>query len=185
MARDNQEKDDYGLFNISLEHPSPGEPTEAFLEQYKLYIAQIDKLGDRRQSSNSFFLTLNTGLCAAFSFLCAEGAPPMLRPLQLVIPIAGILISFFWYQLVSSYRQLSTGKFLVIHRMEEYLPMSPFAAEWRVLGSGKDRSKYVPLTHVEVWVPRLFIIMYIALTLYLIPWKYINGWITGLLTSQY
>lgn len=176
MAQDNQERTDYGLFNISLEHLSPSEPIDAFLEQYKLYLGQIDKLGDRRQSSNSFFLTLNTGLCAAFAFLCAEGTPPMLRPLHLVIPVAGILISFFWHRLVSSYRQLSTGKFVVIHQMEAYLPMAPFTAEWRVLGSGKDKSKYMPLTRVEVWVPRLFIIMYAALMLYLIPWADIFRW---------
>lgn len=184
MAQDNQVKNDYGLFNISQEHMSPSEPTEAFLEQYKLYLAQIDMLSNRRQYSNSFFLTLNTGLCAAFAFLSAEGTPSVLRPLHLVIPIAGILISFFWHRLVSSYRQLSTGKFVVIHRMEAYLPMAPFTAEWRVLGSGKDRSKYVPLTHVEVWVPRLFILMYLALMFYLIPWANINEWIIRLLTSQ-
>jgi hypothetical protein len=177
MAQDNQVRNDYGLFNVSYEHLSPGEPTEAFLEQYKLYLAQIDKLGDRRQSSNSFFLTLNTGLCAAFAFLCAEGTSPMLKPLHLVIPIAGILISFFWHRLVSSYRQLSSGKFLIVHQMEAYLPMAPFAAEWRVLGSGNDKSKYLPLTHVEVWVPRLFIIMYVVLMIYLVPWIDIYNWI--------
>jgi hypothetical protein len=55
MAQDNQNRNDYGLFNISLEHLSPSEPIEAFVEQYKLYIEQIDKLADRRHQPTHFF----------------------------------------------------------------------------------------------------------------------------------
>src|ERR1700731_2937994 len=40
-----------------------------FLEQYKLYLQMVDKIGDRRQSANSFFLSINTGLCALLGYM--------------------------------------------------------------------------------------------------------------------
>lgn len=169
MATDNQKSGDE-LFNVPQEAFKLGEPTEAYLEQYKVYLEHLDKLADRRQSSNSFFLTVNTGLCAALAFLCSKDTAEELRSLLFIIPFAGIMLSVFWERLVSSYRQLSTGKFEIVHRMEKHLPMAPYRAEWEVLGGGKDSSKYVPLTHVEVWVPRLFILLYAGLAFYLIPW---------------
>lgn len=169
MASDNPQPDD-ALFNVSPDTLKLGEPTESYFEQYKLYLEHLDKLADRRQSSNSFFLTLNTGLCATLAFLCSKDAAEELRRLLFVIPFAGIVLSVFWHRLVASYRQLSTGKFDIVHRMEKHLPMAPYRAEWGILGGGKDSSKYVPLTHVEVWVPRLFITMYAMLLVYLVPW---------------
>lgn len=155
-----------GLFNVSLESLNPCKPPKALLEQYKLYLEYLDKLADRRQSANSFFLTLNTGLCTALAFLFAKEAALEIKQLYIIIPAAGILLSFFWHRLVTSYRQLSTGKFEIIHRIERYLPMALYKAEWDMLGGGMKPAKYLPLTKIEVWVPRLFIIMYIAIILF-------------------
>ncbi|RJP64069.1 MAG: hypothetical protein C4532_19790 [Candidatus Abyssobacteria bacterium SURF_17] len=174
MARDNTSADD-ALFNVPPDILKPGEPSESYLEQYKLYLSYLDKLADRRQSSNTFFLTLNTGLCAAIAFLCSKETAEEIRRLLFVIPFAGIVVSVFWHRLVASYRQLSNEKFNIVHRMEKHLPTAPYRAEWAALGSGKDSSKYVPLTQVEIWVPRLFITMYVMLVVYLFPWMRIIG----------
>lgn len=168
MARDSTQSDVSGLFNVAGDALQAGQPSDAYLEQYKLYLEHLHKLADGRQSANSFFLTLNTGLCAVFAFLFSRDTPAEIRPLYIVIPFAGILASFFWYRLVKSYRQLSAGKFEVIHQMEQYLPMAPYKAEWALLGQGKDASKYRPLTQVEVWVPLCFTSMYVMLLGYLL-----------------
>lgn len=181
MAPDDMTNINAALLNVSPENLNPSEPSNAFLEQYKIYLDYLDKLADRRQSANSFFLTLNTGLCAALAFLFARDTDPEIRQLYIIIPVAGILLALFWHRLVTSYRQLSTGKFAVIHQMESYLPMAPYKAEWVVLGSGKDSTKYLPLTHVEIWVPRLFAIMYIAILSYFVPWEKIVELIMPLL----
>jgi hypothetical protein len=39
------------------------------IEQYKLYLEMADRISSRRQSANSFFLTLNTALVALVSYL--------------------------------------------------------------------------------------------------------------------
>jgi len=174
MTSTDQKRNARRLFNVSLDSLNPGKPPKALLEQYKLYLEYLDRLADRRQSANSFFLTLNTGLCTALAFLFAKEAALEIKQLYIIIPAAGILLSFFWHRLVTSYRQLSTGKFEVIHRMERYLPMAPYKAEWDMLGSGIEPAKYQPLTKIEVWVPRLFIIMYIAILFYIAPWAKIG-----------
>lgn len=50
--------------------------------------------------------------------------------------------------------------------MERELPYSPYKAEWILLGEGKDKKLYYPLTHLELWIPRLFILMYVFMILY-------------------
>jgi hypothetical protein len=72
--------------------------------------------------------------------------------------------------IVRSYRQLNAGKYLVVGEFEKRLPASPYwSAEWKALGEGKDPKKYLPLTHIENWIPVVFAFLYIvmALSIYL------------------
>ncbi len=51
----------------------------------------------------------------------------------------------------------------VIGAIEERLPISPYwRAEWKALGEGKNTSRYLPLTHLEQWIPMLFGTTYLA-----------------------
>ena len=77
------------------------------------------------------------------------------------IVLVGQTLAWFW--LLRSYRQLNTGKYVVIGALEELLPVSPYwRSEWVVLGQGKDKARYWPLTHLEQWVPLLFTGAYVA-----------------------
>ena len=143
----------------------------AYLEQYKLYLELLDKISERRQTANSFFLSINTGLCAVVGYLFSKDTAPELRPLMWLIPVAGILLSYFWLRLVRSYRDLNSAKFTVVHLIEERLPLSPYKAEWAVLRKGKDPKHYTPFTHLEIWVPRSFVVMHFGLLLFFLPWK--------------
>jgi hypothetical protein len=146
-------------------------PSILFLEQYRLYLQLVDKIGDRRQSANSFFLSINTGLCALMGYMFAREVPGHLRLLLWVIPFPGILISYFWFRLVRSYRYLNAAKFRVVEAIEEQLPLAPFTAEWIALRKEANARQYVPLTNLEVWIPRCFMILYSSIFLLLIPWR--------------
>ena len=146
----------------------------AYLEQYRLYLGLVDSISERRHKANSFFLSINTGICGLLGYLFSKDAAPELRSLFWLIPIAGIFLSYFWYRLVRSYRDLNSAKFTIIHLIEERLPLAPYKAEWIELGQGKDASRYTPFTHIEIWIPRCFILMYIGLLLYFIPWASIG-----------
>jgi hypothetical protein len=153
--------------------PAPGAapPSYMLLEQYRIYLQLLDKIADRRQSANSFFLSINTGLCALLGYMFAREVPPQLRLLLWVIPFPGILVSYFWFRLVRSYRYLNAAKFRVVEAIEERLPLAPFTAEWIALRDEADAHRYIPLTTLEVWIPRCFMCLYSAILLLLVPWR--------------
>lgn len=136
-------------------------------EQYKLYVEMADRISARRMLANSFFVGAHTALITAFTVLLKE---KILLPTLLGLApfFAVILLCYVWWRVVHSYRQLNSGKFKVVHALEQMLPVAPYDAEWEALGKGKDRKLYLPLSHIENWVPVSFGVLYalLALTLY-------------------
>ncbi len=151
-----QNKETYGL-----------EYDKHLFEQYKLYVEMVDRISARRMLANSFFVGVHTALITAFTVLLKE---KVLQPTIIGFTpfIAVILLCFIWWRVVHSYRQLNSGKFKVVHALEQMLPVAPYDAEWTVLGGGKDSKLYLPLTHIENYVPVCFGILYAFLlaTLY-------------------
>jgi hypothetical protein len=131
-------------------------------EQYKLYVEMADRLSARRMLANSFFVGVHTALITAFTVLIKEGI--LHRGLIGYAPfVAVVLLCFVWWRIVSSYRQLNSGKFKVVHALESRLPVAPYDAEWVALGGGKNPNLYRPLTHIENWVPLCFALLYFLL----------------------
>ena len=62
--------------------------------------------------------------------------------------------------MVTSFRQLNTAKFRIIHLLEQHLPAAIFKAEWTALGEGADPSLYRPFTRLETWIPRGLMLLY-------------------------
>jgi hypothetical protein len=135
------------------------------LEQYKIFLTLIDKISDRRVSANTFFLTVNTGLAAAIGVLRIDFKEVSIF-LTLIGGISVIVLCYSWYRIIRSYRDLNKAKFKVIHEIEKLLPLRPYDAEWIALGKGENKNLYLPFTHIEIIVPWIFIILYIALVFY-------------------
>ena len=142
------------------------------LEQYKLFVQMADKISERRQSANNFFLTINTALIAFLGLVASPdvgadtglaASPPL--PWVLVVSAAGGVLCYFWHRLVRSYKDLNSGKFKVVHAIERRLPSSPYDAEWEAVGRGEDPKLYLPFTHVEIWIPWVFAALYTVLAI--------------------
>jgi len=132
-------------------------------DQYKLALEMADRVSARRMQANTFFLAVNTGLLTVFASLAKD---KIISGFTGALPIIALLVlCFVWWRIVRSYRQLNSGKFAVILELETLLPAVPYAAEWKALGDGKDPKRYLPLRHVENWVPRLFGLLYLLLLL--------------------
>ena len=135
------------------------------LEQYKLFVQTSQHTSDKRQNANNYLLTLCSSLVTLFvTFLSTFGH----HRLNGLIPVAGLFVCFIWWSLVNSYKDLNTAKFKVIHELEEQLPVALFDYEWHVCGKGKDREKYIPLTHLERLVPWMFGVLFVVLGLYVL-----------------
>ena len=135
-----------------------------YLEQYRIYLHIFNSTCDRRQKSNECFLGLNTAIIGIMGYIEAKEIPHASIIFTLV-PFVGVAICYCWYRLISSFSQLNRAKFKVIHMLERKLPANLFDSEWELLGRGKDPAKYFPLSHIEKYIPVIFIILYIIIFL--------------------
>ena len=64
---------------------------------------------------------------------------------------------------------MNSGKFKVIHEMEQMLGYQPYKREWEKLGEGKNKKLYLPFTNIELYMPLVFgglHILYIVIDLF-------------------
>jgi hypothetical protein len=143
---------------------------EHLLDQYKIYINATEKISDRRQKTNEFFLGLNTALVALLGFIATKTSQSEISLMVGVSAIAGITICYLWYRIIASYKGLNSAKFKVIHAIEMRLPLALYDTEWEMLGRGENKKIYWPFSHIELHVPKIFMGIYAILILSIIPY---------------
>lgn len=140
------------------------------LEMYKTYLEMADRISERREKANSFFLAVNTALIALLAKDAFGGSAAAPRVLEALVPVAGGVLCYLWYRIIRSYRDLNSAKFKVVHAIERQLPLRPYDAEWESVGRGKSATLYLPFTHVEIVVPWLFMTFHALLAASAVPW---------------
>lgn len=157
------------LRGVSKEEYGPSY-RDHLLEIYKSYLEMADRISERREKANSFFLAVNTALVALLAKDAFGAVPASPRFLEILVPGAAMVLCFLWYRIVRSYRDLNSAKFKVVHQIERLLPLRPYDAEWESVGRGKNPKLYLPFTHVERFVPWLFMAFHLVLALAAVPW---------------
>jgi hypothetical protein len=137
------------------------------IDLYKTLVDMADKVSQRRQNANNFYLTVNTALIGATSYI--NSISPS-EPNTWIISFAGLLVSLVWKRNIDSYKDLNSGKFHVITELEKGLPIAPFRTEWDFLKRGQDTSRYRPFHAVEVLVPYIFAAVHGVQILRAVPW---------------
>jgi hypothetical protein len=130
----------------------------SMLEQYRIISESADKITDKRQNTNNFYLAVNTflvGITGYLTFLQSKLIP-------FIISLTGILISAVWYANINSFKKLNSAKFKVIHAIEHYLPLRIYQKEDEYL------SGYYKLTSCEKYVPFIFGTLYLVLIVIII-----------------
>ncbi len=130
-------------------------------EQYKLYVESADKISERRVSANNYLLTVNAFLVTLHGLLSAS---PYKGGWAVLVPVAGVLVALTWHRIITSYRDLNTVKFKVIHELEREMPAALYDYEWYKAEEGRGKA-YHPLTHLERWVPVIFMILYVLVAI--------------------
>ncbi|QIJ76210.1 hypothetical protein GU700_17405 [Methylobacterium sp. NI91] len=138
------------------------------IDIYKMLVDMADKVSQRRQNANNFYLTVNTALIGATSYI--NSVSPH-EPSTWIVSFAGLLVSLVWKRNIDSYKDLNGGKFHVITEIEKELPISPFRAEWDFLRRGQDKSRYRPFHAVEILVPYIFAVVHGAQIARVVPWR--------------
>ena len=176
-SNDNSDTNQYEekLFHRSLEIYSDDDRkqyTEHYFELYKLYVNTTEAIAERRQKSNSFFLTLNTTIIAIVSYVQLDAKSGESREYWL-ISLSGMILSYTWHRLIKSYRDINTGKFKIIHSIEKKLPLALYDAEWEVLGRGQKPEVYLEFTTIEKIVPWIFFGIHMGVFIKVFPWNLI------------
>lgn len=133
------------------------------LEQYKLYIESAEKISDRRQNANNYFLTINTALISLLSLSFQVKILENLNWVKGLLALVGIIICIIFWFLLRSYKQLNAGKFKVIHEIEKHLPLALYYYEWTILEEGRNKKVYYPFSHIELLIPWVFGLIYLVL----------------------
>ena len=114
-----------------------------------------------------------------------HGTVPSFDAFGLVLTaVAGIVLAIVWRALLAYYRRLNGAKFDVINRLEEQLPVQPYAEEWAILHPNEPdepdaelgwrqlvkrlqrwrrRTRHREATVIEQVVPLVFVAIYVAL----------------------
>ena len=135
------------------------------LEIYKTFVEMADRISQRRQSANSFFLSINTAIVGMVGYVGFGNADNVGQEFYALIGLAGITLCLLWFFIIRSYKSMNTAKFKVIHEIEKLLPIAPYEAEWRIAGQGKKPLIHIPFTYIEMLVPWVFLLLHVAVVL--------------------
>lgn len=128
---------------------------ELIFAQYKQCVGAAERVSERRQSANKFFVTTNSIVLSFMGYLLSADMETWLW----LIVLAGLFLSSAWLRMIWSYKALNSAKFKIIHDIEEQLPFQIFKDEWALLNKGK----YVQLTTTEQIFPIVFILIYVVI----------------------
>lgn len=136
------------------------------LDQYKLYVEMADRISQRRATANTYFLSLNSAIIAFVGYLTSKDSTELLW----ILAVAGIVLSILWRSIITSYRNLNTAKWAIVHLIEKRLPISPYDAEWELVKRGTSDKDYKPISHIEGNVPWIFLGLH-AIVLFKTMWN--------------
>lgn len=146
---------------------------DVLLMQYKMFVQTSEDLVKRKQSVNTFYVTLNSLMLSAIvSIICAAGDILQVVNNQLFIyavsiflSVIGVVICFSWITLLTSYSDLNASKMAIISCIEDRLALKLFDTEWALLTRRVGKRKYQSFTVKEIAVAKIFLALYVLVIL--------------------
>ena len=140
--------------------------SDHLLEQYKPYVEMTDRVSQRRERSNQFFITLLSGpaILAVLARFWLDGGNDSGTFLPVVLLASGLLgmaLSTTWFVSIRSYRHLNSARFKVIVEMEKRLPFGSYSDEWDMLSP-----KFLLLSVIEQFLPGIVFSLFNSLLVY-------------------
>ncbi len=158
----NYKNEDYQLFNQDPNNVD----TKLLFEQYRLFLQTSEALVTRRQTVNSFYITVNSAFVALFSTMFGLAIDIRFKLILVaILASVGIVLATSWIRILQSYGQLNASKMIIVRNIEKHLPASLYDAEWKALSDRLNKKKYVSFTNSEKRLPFVFIGIYSCITI--------------------
>lgn len=142
------------------------------LEQYKIYVEEAGRLNTRRDAGNAFFLGIDTAILAATIAGISRCPTRTSELLFLIALVGGFALNEVWDHALVNYRILTAEKYRIIREIEGSLPIRPFLIEDVKLKAHKP--KYRSFTQIEVYVPRIFKMIYLGFFFMMAATKFVR-----------
>ena len=123
------------------------------ITQYGLMVSSANQVTTWRQTTNGFYLTVNTAFLTIITYFYG----PSTIAGQIISPLIGLVISILWHQNIDYFCKLNKAKFKVIHEMEKKLPVAMFKLEHEYY----KKENTMNATQIEKGIPYIFAIAYI------------------------
>ena len=159
-----REDDDY--ISSHLES-SCTDPTVA-LKQYEMFVETSEELVKRKQTVNSFYITLNSlivsVILAAFTLsgeITILGSS--LLPATVIACLAsavGGIVCYSWCSILQSYADLNGSKMKIISYIETHLAYNLYDTEWQLVSKKMGNKKYKSFSVKEKFIAKLFAALY-------------------------
>ena len=160
---DNYSKGYYNIFSNKYEEMHLEEKKKhngELLDQYKMFQKSSEDLVARRQSVNSFYISVNSAMVALVGVVMGLVEMPAKIYVMVFMCVVGIILDISWINILESYGMLNSAKMKVIGLIEEQLPVLLYDAEWRVMSDKLNNKKYVSFTDSEKRIPKIFAFIY-------------------------
>lgn len=137
---------------------APFDGTVATFDQYKLYWEALDRLVQRRSTTNNFALAVNSALLS----LAGLAETSFVGGGVALVSTAGFMVSLVWAFQIFSNRQLLRAKYKVLHELETQLDMNLFRREWELISDQQGRQIW-PVAYFEQFFPAIFMAIFALL----------------------
>ncbi len=158
----------YDIFSKNIDEMLEKERSETkkqLFDQYKMYQQTSETLVARRQSVNSFYISVNAALVTFLGAVAGFVEMPTKLIVLSAVAIAGFIIDISWLKILDAYGTLNSSKMKVINLIEQQLPLKLYDAEWEIMSDKLNSKKYVSFTDSEKRIPKIFSVLYVLVTL--------------------
>lgn len=132
------------------------------LEEYKIMINTSEKMMERRQGTNNFYITLCTAMLTVIvAFIATKINTIVWGSITFVISGMMMFLCYNWKKTLEAYGLSNEAKYEILNKIEENLPASIFFSEWEY---GKTID-YSPYSQRESKIPEVFFCLFMLLAL--------------------
>lgn len=139
----------------------PGAGNDTTMKQYKLYLDDLQKVGDRHEHTRKYYLSLITALFTVLSLGQSGIAFSMKGGAVWLVAVFGASLCLLWAAHMISYHALYHAKFALLKQLEEKLSFQLFKREGEQLA--QSRPKYFSMTMIDTLVAVVFTGLFLAL----------------------
>lgn len=136
------------------------------VDEYELMLNRVNQLAERRQTTTTTYLSVNTALTGAIAFLFKDGNLSSTAQCisVLTLLLAGIVACGLWRRLITHYSTLTGWWYEQLRELEEMLPNSRkvITKEYQGLFITKHAKGPIGISRYETLLTWLFTIIYLV-----------------------